>query len=100
MYNPLRMHCRLLEPSSSARYSCRLVSDYTSTDLAVTRHIPVQRLMLHFRSGLPQVPAKDDADVLHQVARDFDMSHVGRVICRIVVVVLHDAGGVVVCEIV
>lgn len=58
--------------------------------------IPVQGLVLHFRSSLLELPAEDNADVLHQVASDLDVTDVCRVESGVVVVVLHDACGVVI----
>ena len=50
--------------------------------------------MLHLRARRAEHPTEVQLDVLQQVTRQLDVSHVGRVVLRADVVVLHDAGGV------
>lgn len=56
--------------------------------------VPVQRVVLDFGSCGSKFPSEFELGPLHQVAGDFDVADVGRVLLRVDVVVLEDALGV------
>ena len=56
--------------------------------------IPIQRLMLHLRSSLLQLPPKGKLDILHQMARQLYMPHISRMIKWANIVVLKNSSSV------